>query len=55
MKVNSKDNGNKTGLNTQRIFVFPLIIADLHHIQSLHLTVFIDFEEYWICFVQVDE
>ncbi len=42
---------NNMGLNTWRIYVlFNIIIAGLHHILSLHLTVFIDFEEYWICF-----
>ncbi len=27
-----------------------LIIAGLHHILSLYFTVFIHFDEYWICF-----
>ncbi len=27
-----------------------LVIAGLYNILSLHLTVFIHFEEYWICF-----
>ncbi len=42
---------NNMGLNKWRLFVpFNIIIAGLHHILSLYLTVFIDFEEYWICF-----
>ncbi len=30
-----------------------LIIAGLHHILSLHFTVLIPFDEYWICFLRV--
>ncbi len=33
--------------NTNIIYV---IIAGLYNILSLHLTVFIDFEEHWMCF-----
>ncbi len=36
-------------LNMIRAWLF-VIIAGLRHILSLHFTVLINFDEYWICF-----
>ncbi len=43
---------NKMGFDTFVLFNI-LIIAGLRHILSLHFTVLINFDEYWICFLQV--
>ncbi len=41
---------NKMRLDIFVLFNIYLIIAGLHHILSLHFTVLIHFDEYWICF-----